>query len=112
MSVSFGGFNSNAVTFKATESIENGCAVKISESNTVTPCANGDVFCGFVLNGENGYASVQLCGAVTSTYSGSAPKTGYEMLVSDGKGVKASADGREYLVVAVDENSQTVTFLM
>ena len=51
MSVSFGGFNSNAVTFKATEKIENGCAVKISESNTVTPCADGDVFCGFALDG-------------------------------------------------------------
>ena len=112
MSVSFGGFNSNAVTFRTTADIEGGCAVKISESNTVVPCENGDVFCGFALDCGNGYSSVQLCGAVTSTYSGSAPKTGYEMLVSDGKGVKASADGREYLVVAVDETAQTVTFLM
>lgn len=112
MSVSFGGFNSNALTFKAPETIESGCAVKISESNTVVPCEDGDVFCGFALDGENGYASVQLCGAVTSNYSGTAPKTGYEMLVSDGKGVKVSADGREYLVVAVDEAAQTVTFLM
>ncbi len=112
MSVSFGGFNSNAVTFKAPETIESGSAVKISESNTVVPCEDGDVFCGFALDGENRYASVQLCGTVTSKYSGTAPKTGYEMLVSDGVGVKASADGREYLVVAVDEATQTVTFLM
>ncbi len=112
MSVSFGGFNSNAVTFKTPVSIESGNAVKISESNTVVPCEDGDVFCGFAVDGENGYASVQLCGAVTAKYSGTAPVTGYETLVSDGKGVKSSADGREYLVVAVDEAAQTVTFLM
>ena len=112
MSVSFGGFNSNAVTFKATEKIENGCAVKISESNTVTPCADGEVFCGFALDGENGYASVQLCGAVTSAYSGSAPETGYEMLVSDGKGVKVSTDGREYLVVDVDTANKTAGIII
>ena len=61
MSVSFSGFNANTATFKTATELEGGCAVKISESNTVTPCANGDVFCGFVLDGENGYASVQLC---------------------------------------------------
>lgn len=112
MSVSFGGFNSNTVTFKAPQAIGSGCAVKISESNTVVPCENGDIFCGFALDGENGYASVQLCGAVTAKYSGAAPVTGYESLVSDGTGVKASADGREYLIIAVDEAAQTVTFLM
>ena len=55
MSVSFGGFNSNAVTFKTPVSIESGNAVKISESNTVVPCEDGDVFCGFAVDGENGY---------------------------------------------------------
>ncbi len=112
MSVSFGGFNSNTATFKTSADLENGCPVKISESNTVVACADGDAFCGFVVNGEGGYASVQLSGAVTAAYSGSAPALGYAKLASGGKGVKASDSGREYLVISVDEADSTVTFLM
>ena len=112
MSVSFGGFNSNSATFKSAAELESGCSVKISESNTVAACANGEAFCGFAINGEGGYASVQLSGVVTAPYTGTAPAVGYEMLVSDGTGVKTSDDGREYLVISVDENAKTVTFLM
>lgn len=112
MSVSFGGFNANTATFKTSADLESGCAVKISESNTVEACADGDVFCGFVIDGEGGYASVQLSGAVTAAYTGTAPEVGYANLASDGTGVKASTSGREYLVIAVDETALTVTFLM
>lgn len=112
MSVSFGGFNSNTATFKTAADLENGCPVKISESNTVEACANGEAFCGIAASGDNGYASVQLSGAVTAAYSGSAPAVGYSKLASDGAGVKASDSGREYLVLAVDEAASTVTFLM
>ncbi len=112
MSVSFGGFNSNTATFKTSADLENGCPVKISESNTVAACANGEAFCGIAAGGDNGYASVQLSGAVTAVYSGSAPAVGYSKLVSDGTGVKAADSGREYLVLAVDEAASTVTFLM
>ncbi len=112
MSVSFGGFNSNTATFRTAAELEGGCAVKISESNTVSACADGDVFCGFVINGEGGYASVQLSGTVTAIYSGTKPALGYAKLASDGNGVKASTSGREYLVLAVDETAKTVTFLM
>lgn len=112
MSVSFGGFNSNTATFKTAADLENGCPVKISESNTVAACADGDVFCGFVIDGEGGYASVQLSGAVTAAYTGAAPAVGYAKLASDGTGVKAADSGREYLVLAVDETASTVTFLM
>ncbi len=112
MSVSFGGFNSNTATFKTAADLENGCPVKISESNTVAACADGETFCGIAVDGEGGYASVQLSGAVTAAYSGSAPAVGYTKLASDGTGVKASDSGREYLVIAVDEAASTVTFLM
>ncbi|MBO5230665.1 MAG: hypothetical protein J6B52_04540 [Clostridia bacterium] len=112
MSVSFGGFNSNTATFKTAADLENGCPVKISESNTVEACANGEAFCGIAAGSDNGYASVQLIGAVTAVYSGSAPAVGYSKLASDGAGVKASDSGREYLVLAVDEAASTVTFLM
>ena len=112
MSVSFSGFNANTATFKTATELEGGCAVKISESNTVAACADGEAFCGFVINGDGGYASVQLSGTVTAAYSGTKPALGYAKLASDGKGVKASTSGREYLVIAVDETAKTVTFLM
>lgn len=112
MSVSFGGFNANTATFKTGADLENGCAVKISEADTVAACAEGEVFCGFVIDGEGGYASVQLSGAVTAAYTGSAPALGYSKLVSGGSGVKAAESGREYLVLSVDETASTVTFLM
>ena len=52
MSVAFDGFNRNTATFKITEDIEAGTAVKITESAQVEPCADGDAFCGFVENGD------------------------------------------------------------
>lgn len=112
MSVSFCGFNENTATFKANEIIESGATVKMSESKTVAPCADGENFCGFAVESSGGYASVQLSGAVTVKYTGSAPEVGFAKLVSDGNGVKASDGGREYLIVAVDETAMTVTFLM
>ncbi len=112
MSVAFGGFNENTATFKTESEITSGSFVKMSESNTVTACANGDAFCGYAVSGDGGYAAVQLSGAVTATYSGTAPVVGYAVLVSDGTGVKTASDGREYLVIAVDETAKAVTFLM
>lgn len=112
MSVSFGGFNENTATFKSTEEITKGTAVKMSESNTVTACTDGDIFCGIACDCDGSYASVQLSGAVTVKYSGTAPKTGYEYLVSGNGGVKVDGSGREYLVVAINEAASTVTFIM
>ena len=112
MSVSFNGFNENTATFKANEEITGGAPVKMSESDTVAACENGDKFCGFAIECSGGYASVQLSGTVTAAYSGTAPELGYTKLASDGEGVTASENGREYLVFAVDEAKKTVTFLM
>ena len=112
MSVSFKGFNENIITFKAESGVASGNAVKMSGSGTVSACSDGDIFCGFAVDCGSGYAAVQLCGAVTANYSGTAPGVGYSALVSDSSGVKASESGREYLVVAVDESTETVTFIM
>lgn len=112
MSVSFGGFNENTATFKTTEEIAKGTAVKMSDSGTVTPCADGDIFCGIANDASGGYVSVQLSGAVTVKFSGSAPEAGYANLVCGSDGVKADGSGREYLVVAVNETASTVTFIM
>ena len=112
MSVSFNGFNKNTATFKTAEDITAGGAVKISADATVAACSDGENFCGFALDGEGGYACVQLCGAVTAGYSGTAPALGYSKLAAAVGGVKAAESGREYLVIAVDTAANTVTFLM
>ena len=112
MSVSFGSFNENTATFKVTEDIAKNSAVKMSESNTVAACSGGEAFIGIAHKCDGGYASVQLSGTVKAAYSGSAPAVGYTKLAGDGDKVTASENGREYLVVAVDENASTVTFIM
>lgn len=112
MSVSFSGFNENTATFKANEEIQSGVPVKMSESDTVTAAASGEAFCGFAVECSGGYAAIQLSGTVKAAFSGTAPEVGYAKLASDGEGVTASDSGREYLVISVDENASTVTFLM
>lgn len=111
MSVAFGGFNNETATFRVTEEIGKGTLVKISDNATVAACGDGEDFCGIVENGDNAYAAVQIYGAVTAKFSGTAPELGYTALVAGADGVKAGGS-REYLVVAVDESAGTVTFLM
>lgn len=112
MSVSFKGFNENAATFKTTEDIPTGKAVKISASDTVAPCADGENFCGFAVDGGGGYACVQLCGTVKTGYTGTAPALGFDRLAASADGVKTADNGREYLIFSVDADAETVTFLM
>ena len=48
-------------------------------------------------------------GYVELHYTGAAPTVGYAALAADGSGgVKVLEDGREYLVVSVDTEAQTV----
>ena len=112
MSVSFNGFNENTATFRANEEILNGVPVKMSGSDTVSAAVGGEAFCGIATECSGGYASVQLSGAVRMKISGASPEAGYVKLVSDGEGVSVSENGREYLVVSVDETASTVTFIM
>ena len=112
MSVSFGGFNENTATFKATEDIAKNSAVKMSESNTVAACSGGEAFIGTAKKCDSGYVSGQLSGTVKAEYSGSVPAVGFTKLAGDGDKVTVSDNGREYLVVAVDETANTVTFIM
>ncbi len=112
MSVSFGGFNSKAATFKTDETIEAGVAVKMESNGTVVAAQNGEAFCGIALDGDGEYACVQLCGAITVPYTGSAPVVGYGNLAAAEGGVQSSAAGREYLILSVDTAAATVTFLI
>lgn len=112
MSVSFGGFNKKTATFKTSSAMQKGTPVKISENGTVAAAGIGNPFCGIVDDYDGQYAAVQLYGAVTTTYVDAAPPLGYTKLIAANVNVKCGEAGREYLVLSVDEEASTVTFLM
>lgn len=113
MSVSFNGFNEKVLTFKTESAVETGYPVMMSGNGTVAPCDSGDDFCGIAVHAEGKYVSVQLAGAVTVPYTGTAPEAGYATLSAGADGsVAAASGGREYLVLSVDTVSKKVTFVI
>ena len=105
MNVSFEEIGRLAVTF-AESGVAAGQVCKVSENGTVAPCAGNDKFCGVVEGVRGGHAAVQVAGFVSVGYSG-AVGLGYVNLCADGNGGVKAGTGREYLVVRVDENTQT-----
>lgn len=116
MSVSFGGIGELAVTFKTSGTVKKGDPVKIAENGAVATCSAADRFCGVALDvAADGYATIQLEGYVTMTYSGSgAPTLGYCKLeaAADSTVAVSTGAGGEYLVVDVDTTAKTVGFYM
>lgn len=114
MSVSFHGIGQVCATFLGAGT--EGQVVKMSSAATVAPCSAGDDFCGVAVCAKGDACAVQVAGFVTVPYSGgAAPSVGYAMLSADGDGgVKTAATnaGREFLVVDVDTDAETVTILL
>ena len=113
MQNSYEGIGQWAATF-ACGDIAEGQVVKISGSGEVAACADGDKFCGVATSvGRDGKAcAVAMGGMVSVTYTGTAPALGWTALAADGNGGVKAAEGREYLVVDVNENGMTVTFAL
>lgn len=113
MNISLKGFDSSAATFEISGEIAIGAPVKISANNTVSACAAGDDFIGAALTVRDSLAGVQLTGAVTLPFSGTAPALGYTAIAADGAGgVKALTSGRKMLVVAVDSAAGTADIIL
>ena len=110
MNVSFEEIGRMAVTFA-----QNGCGAgevcKVAGSGAVAPCGAGEKFCGVVEGVRNGYAAVQVAGFAQVRFSGSLSE-GYVNLCADGNGGVKAGSGREYLVVAVDENAGTAIIML
>lgn len=114
MQVCFNGFGEDVVTFEADETVEAGAPVMVSGNGKVS-AAEG-VFCGVCVGVRGGYAAVQLKGYVTLPY-GTAPETvGYQKLAVDETGKVSAAgeedEGREYLVLDVDEAAGSLGLLL
>lgn len=105
MNVSFEEIGRLAVTFAASD-CEAGQVCKMSGNGTVAPCAAGEKFCGVVEGVRNHHAAVQVAGFANVSFSGSV-SLGYVNLCADGTGGVKAGEGREYLVVSVDEAAQT-----
>ena len=110
MNVSFEEIGRLAVTF-AHEGCEGGQVCKVSDNGTVAPCAAGDKLCGIVEGVRGDYAAVQVAGFAEVPYSGSVA-LGHVSLCADGSGGVKAGEGREYLVVSVDENAGTAIIML
>ena len=114
MGHSFEGIGQWAATFACGGAVQEGQVVKISGGGTVSPCGDGDKFCGtaVAVGRDGGACSVALGGMVTVSFSGAAPALGWTALSADGKGVKADSGGRVCLVADVDAAGKCVTVVL
>jgi len=112
MKISYDGLFDKCATFMCGD-IEENTPVKVSENCTVAAAASDEEFCGVVAGVRNGMCAVKMNGAVTLGYTGNAPALGFTQLSADGNGgVKSASSGIMRLVVEVDEQAATVTFIM
>ena len=105
MNVSFEEIGRLAATF-AQEGCAAGQVCKVADNGKVTVCAANDNFCGIVEGVRGGYAAVQMAGFVQVDFTGTM-SLGYVNLCADGSGGVQAGQGREYLVVSVDDTAKT-----
>ena len=105
MNVSFEEIGRLSVTF-----MQSGCVggqvCKVSGNGMVAPCADGEKFCGVAEHIRGGHAAVQVAGFAQVNVTG-AVGVGYVSLCADGTGGVKAGEGKEYLVVSVNENAKT-----
>lgn len=104
MNINFSGYNENVVTFETdSNDVIMGTPVKMSDSGTVTKCADSDAMCGVAVNVRNGYAAVQLSGYIEMPTDDTFT-VGYQNIgAGEDNKVKSTDSGREYLVVYVSD---------
>lgn len=115
MTNSYEGIGQVVATFMTEEPVAEGQIVKLSATNSVGVCAAGEAFCGKVkVAARDGRGcAVALRGMVTASYSGNTPGVGWCELASDGNGgVSEKIGSRTYLVVDLDPETKTVTFML
>ncbi len=105
--VSFEEIGAVRATFLASDEVQNGQVVKLTKSNTVAPCADGELFCGVASTPRKGVATVQVKGFVS--VPGASLRLGWTELVANGKGgVRLCASGEtgvRVLVVSTATNT-------
>ena len=115
--VSFDEVGAVTATFLTGGMVRVGDVVEMAGDDSVSLCNSGLRFCGQALSAAgDGYAAVQLRGAVTVKYSGAKMTAGWQELTGDGYGGVRVADpdddSRLVLVLCVDAAGKTVTVLL
>jgi hypothetical protein len=108
MNVSYEGIGYLAVTIPAANCTA-GHVGKVNAAGMADVCLTGEHIDGLVEARENGNARMQIEGFAEIAYTGTQPNAGRVKLSSDGKGgVKHDENGREYLIMYVNEVDSTV----
>lgn len=110
--VSNKGFNEGVITLGYKGGAV-GDPVTVTENGACAPCEAGQKPVGILLGQRSGIASVQVMGHQRVKYSGTAPSLGMDTIVADGNGgIKAAANGREVIVLAVESVAGTVVIIL
>lgn len=113
MKVSFNGCGNQVVTFLADGKIKEGSLVKVTDNGTVSPSQMGDEFIGVAVSVDGEFAAVCISGFVNVKCMDTDIVAGYVSLAADNNGgISANENGKEKLVVNVDEAAKTATILL
>ncbi len=113
MNCNANGFAQQVVTCESASDLAAGTLVKMTGNYTVEAAASGDPLFGAVLNCRGGVCAVQVQGALTLPYTGSAPAVGIAKLACAGADkLKTDANGLSVRVLAVDAVRSTVTCIL
>ena len=114
MNVSFQGIDELVVTFQVSGEVNQGDFVFISDNGTVSPSTFGDIPAGKVLNVRDGFAAVQVRGAMETEYSGGL-HLGMQNITAQGGKIMASNSGdnsRNAMVLSKDDTTMTACLLL
>lgn len=111
MSQMYNGLNEAIATFEGNPAI--GDLVTIASNGVVIATATDKDIIGVCVSKRRELVGVQLKGAITVTYTGTAPTLGYcNLQTAAATSVKVSATGKSYLVLNVDTTAKQVTILL
>ncbi|MDF2567118.1 MAG: hypothetical protein K0R90_574 [Oscillospiraceae bacterium] len=113
MSISFGGVGQTVVTLECKTGISIGDIVSMKDNNEVQAAVVDEKFVGVCVSKNGTYAGIQIKGAVTVKYSGTAPTVGYQTLAAGADNtVAVKPTGITYLVVNVNSTEKTATIIL
>ncbi len=108
------GLEKKEVTFRIVDEVKVGDAVALLSRDEVTLPGANYKFIGVCTCVRDGYASVQIQGPATVTYSGTKPSIGHCVLATDDNGgvMIDKTNGLTYLVTDIDTAASTCEILL
>ena len=111
MDLSFNGFGRQVATFRG--NVEIGDLIAISGNGEVSKAAADAELIGVCVSKRENIVGIQLAGAATLSYSGTAPALGMSILLADKDGgIKTGSAGEKHLDVSVDTAEKTATVIL